>query len=44
MGYPYMMQLEQLKLSDLQTIFVDFAHINASDETLSNALVEQYYR
>ncbi|KAI8066893.1 MCM2/3/5 family-domain-containing protein [Gongronella butleri] len=43
-GYPYMMQLEQLKLSDLQTIFVDFAHIRASDETLATALLEQYYR
>ncbi|ORZ17062.1 DNA replication licensing factor mcm6 [Absidia repens] len=43
-GYPYMMQLEQLKLTDLQTIFVDFTHINISDETLANALLEQYYR
>jgi DNA replication licensing factor MCM6 len=39
-----MMQLEQLKLSDLQTIFIDFSHIIASDETLANALLEQYYR
>ncbi|KAI8332640.1 DNA replication licensing factor mcm6 [Chlamydoabsidia padenii] len=43
-GYPYMMQLEQLKLTDLQTIFIDFTHIIASDETLANALLEQYYR
>ncbi|ORX54404.1 MCM-domain-containing protein [Hesseltinella vesiculosa] len=43
-GYPYMMQLEQLKLTDLQTIFVEFGHIKASDETLANALLEQYYR
>ncbi|KAI8076810.1 MCM2/3/5 family-domain-containing protein [Halteromyces radiatus] len=43
-GYPYMMQLEQLKLTDLQTIYIDFSHIQSSDETLANALLEQYYR
>ncbi|ORZ12673.1 MCM2/3/5 family-domain-containing protein [Absidia repens] len=39
-----MMQLEQLKLTDLQTIFVDFTHIISSDVILANALLEQYYR
>ncbi|CAO3596624.1 unnamed protein product [Absidia cylindrospora] len=43
-GYPYMMQLEQLKTTDLQTIFVDFSHIVACDIILANAILEQYYR
>ncbi|KAI9303311.1 MCM2/3/5 family-domain-containing protein [Cunninghamella echinulata] len=44
LNHPYMLQLEQLTLTDLQTIFVDFNHIQLADESLATALLEQYYR
>ncbi|KAI8368290.1 MCM2/3/5 family-domain-containing protein [Radiomyces spectabilis] len=44
LGLPYMMQLEQLKYSETQTIYVDFAHIEQADPSLATALLEQYYR
>lgn len=43
-GLPYMMQLEQLRDDELQTIYVDFEHVQKSDEALAEALIEQYYR
>ncbi|CAO3625726.1 unnamed protein product [Cunninghamella echinulata] len=44
LNHPYMLQLEQLTLTNLQTIFVDFNHIQLADESLATALLEQYYR
>lgn len=43
-GLPYMMQLEQLRDDELHTIYVDFEHVQKSDEALAEALIEQYYR
>ncbi|OBZ86512.1 DNA replication licensing factor mcm6 [Choanephora cucurbitarum] len=43
-GYPYMMQLENFKYSEIDTLFVDFAHIEATDVPLATAIREQYYR
>lgn len=43
-GYPYMMQLENFKYSEIDTIFVDFAHIQVTEENLASAIKEQYYR
>ncbi|CAO3644187.1 unnamed protein product [Cunninghamella blakesleeana] len=44
LNHPYMMQIEQLTLTNLQTIYVDFTHIQLADEALATALLEQYYR
>ncbi|KAI7866660.1 MCM2/3/5 family-domain-containing protein [Spinellus fusiger] len=43
-GYPYMMQLDQLKLTQLSTLFVDFNHIQLVTPSLVLALKDQYYR
>ncbi|KAI8063119.1 MCM2/3/5 family-domain-containing protein [Thamnidium elegans] len=43
-GYPYMMQLENFKYSEIDTIFVDFAHIEKTEVPLATAIREQYYR
>ncbi|KAI7902611.1 MCM2/3/5 family-domain-containing protein [Cokeromyces recurvatus] len=43
-GYPYMMQLENFKYSEIDTLFVDFSHIEATEESLAIAIKEQYYR
>lgn len=43
-GYPYMMQLENFKYSEIDTIFVDFTHIEMTEENLASAIKEQYYR
>ncbi|CEP12622.1 hypothetical protein [Parasitella parasitica] len=43
-GYPYMMQLENFKYSEIDTLFVDFAHIEITEENLASAIKEQYYR
>lgn len=39
-----MMQLENFKFSEIDTIFVDFAHIEKTDVNLATAVREQYYR
>lgn len=40
-----MMQLENFKNTDAgDTIFVDFSHIENTDQTLAHAIKEQYYR
>ncbi|KAI9033970.1 MCM2/3/5 family-domain-containing protein [Phycomyces nitens] len=44
MGRPYMMQIDQLKLTQLSTLFVDFNHIQQSAPSLVLALKDQYYR
>ncbi|KAG1172218.1 hypothetical protein G6F70_004641 [Rhizopus microsporus] len=43
-GYPYMMQMENFITSLLDTVFVDFGHIERSDSTLASAISDQYYR
>jgi DNA replication licensing factor MCM6 len=43
-GFPYMMQLENFKFSEIDTIFVDFTHIEKTEVPLATALREQYYR
>ncbi|KAI9285284.1 MCM2/3/5 family-domain-containing protein [Umbelopsis sp. AD052] len=43
-GIPYMMQLEQLRDDEMHTVYVDFEHVQKSDEALAEALIEQYYR
>jgi DNA replication licensing factor MCM6 len=43
-GYPYMMQLENFKYSEIDTLFVDFTHVERDDASLATALKEQYYR
>lgn len=39
-----MMQLENFKYSEIDTIFVDFAHIEKTEVPLATAIREQYYR
>lgn len=44
-GSPYMMQLENFKLTESgDTVFVDFSHIQNADSTLALTIQEQYYR
>jgi DNA replication licensing factor MCM6 len=39
-----MMQLENFKYSEIDTLFVDFTHVERDDASLATALKEQYYR
>lgn len=39
-----MMQLENFKYSEIDTVFVDFAHIESTEVPLATAIKEQYYR
>lgn len=39
-----MVQLENFEYSAIDTILVDYAHIEASDATLALAISDQYYR
>ncbi|KAI9494531.1 MCM2/3/5 family-domain-containing protein [Zychaea mexicana] len=43
-GRTYMMQIEQLQYNEMQTVFVDYAHVQSADEGLATALKQQYYR
>ncbi|KAG0174503.1 MCM DNA helicase complex subunit mcm6 [Apophysomyces sp. BC1034] len=43
-GFPYMMQLQQMKFKEVQTVYVDFGHVQAFNETLAKAIRDQYYR
>ncbi|EIE90035.1 hypothetical protein RO3G_14746 [Rhizopus delemar RA 99-880] len=44
LGFPYMVQLENFEYTAIDTILVDFTHIEASDATLALAISDQYYR
>ncbi|KAI9257684.1 MCM2/3/5 family-domain-containing protein [Sporodiniella umbellata] len=44
LGFPYMVQLENFEITAIDTILVDYAHIEATDATLAIAISDQYYR
>ncbi|KAI8985504.1 MCM2/3/5 family-domain-containing protein [Pilobolus umbonatus] len=43
-NYPYMLQLENFKLSDIETVFVDYNHVHLYDNHLALTIETQYYR
>lgn len=43
-GHFYLNQIMAMKQFELTTLYVDFAHLYASESVLANAIADQYYR